>query len=105
METIKLTAQVGADGMLNLQVPLSMTNAELEVVVVVQPVSTPKPKLKAKSVKIDQIDSNAKATDEKVQASLLVLKEMEVLGERIAKHWQGEPDAVAAVREGRDRLD
>jgi hypothetical protein len=105
METIKLTAQVGADGMLNLQVPVSMTNAELEVIMVVQAVSTPKPKLKAKSVKIDQIDRNAKATDEEVQASLLVLKEMEVLGERISKHWQGEPDAVAAVNEGRGRLD
>ena len=40
METITLHSRVGADGLLKLQVPLHLTNTELEVVLVVQPVST-----------------------------------------------------------------
>ena len=38
METITLHAHVGADGILTLHAPLKVTNAEVEVVIVVQPV-------------------------------------------------------------------
>ncbi len=37
METITLHSRVGADGLLKLQVPLNITNTDLEVVVIVQP--------------------------------------------------------------------
>jgi len=37
MTTVKVTAHVGADGMLNLQIPTGITNADLEVIVVVAP--------------------------------------------------------------------
>lgn len=40
METITLHSRVGADGLLKLQVPVKVTNTELEVVLIVQPVST-----------------------------------------------------------------
>ena len=36
-----LRSHVGADGMLNLQVPVGITNAELEVIVIVQPLVQP----------------------------------------------------------------
>ena len=39
METITLNSHVGADGVLKLQVPVKVTNADLEVVLVVQPVT------------------------------------------------------------------
>ncbi len=38
METITLHSRVGADGLLRLQVPLKVTNTDLEVVLIVQPV-------------------------------------------------------------------
>ena len=38
METITLHSRVGADGLLKLQVPVNLTNTELKVVLVVQPV-------------------------------------------------------------------
>ncbi len=38
METITLHSRVGADGLLKLQVPVNLTNTELEVVLIVQPV-------------------------------------------------------------------
>lgn len=38
METIKLRSYVGEDGVLKLEVPISVTDTELEVVLVVQPV-------------------------------------------------------------------
>jgi hypothetical protein len=44
METITVHSHVGEDGVLNLQVPLLVTNTDLEVVIMVQPlksVSTP----------------------------------------------------------------
>ncbi len=39
METITLHSHVGADGLLKLQVPVHLTNTELEVVLVVQPLA------------------------------------------------------------------
>jgi hypothetical protein len=40
METITLHSRVGADGLLKLQVPVNLTNTELEVVLIVQPVGS-----------------------------------------------------------------
>ena len=40
METITLHTRVGSDGLLKLQVPVKLTNTELEVVLIVQPVGT-----------------------------------------------------------------
>ena len=40
METITLHSRVGADGLLKLQVPINLTNTDLEVVLIVQPVAT-----------------------------------------------------------------
>jgi hypothetical protein len=37
METVKLNAQVGEDGILKLELPAGVANRELEVVVVIQP--------------------------------------------------------------------
>ena len=37
METITMKAHVGADGILTLQAPITVTNADVEVVIVVQP--------------------------------------------------------------------
>jgi hypothetical protein len=45
MNSMKLRSRVGADGVLNLRVPVGVTNAEVEVVVVfqlVEPAQTPK---------------------------------------------------------------
>ena len=39
METITLHSRVGADGLLRLQVPVNLTNTDLEVVLIVQPVA------------------------------------------------------------------
>jgi hypothetical protein len=39
METITLHSRVGADGLLKLQVPVKLTNTELEVVLIVQPIT------------------------------------------------------------------
>ena len=39
METITVHTHVGADGVLKLQVPLLLTNTDLEVVLVVQPLA------------------------------------------------------------------
>lgn len=40
METITLHSRVGADGLLKLQVPVKLTNTDLEVVLIVQPVAS-----------------------------------------------------------------
>jgi hypothetical protein len=40
METITLHSRVGADGLLKLQVPIKATNTDLEVVLIVQPVTS-----------------------------------------------------------------
>ena len=40
METITLHSRVGADGLLKLQVPVNLTNTELDVVLIVQPVAS-----------------------------------------------------------------
>ena len=37
MDTIKVRTYVGSDGILKLEIPVSVTNRNLEVVVVVQP--------------------------------------------------------------------
>lgn len=45
MNSVKLRSHIGADGVLNLKVPVGVTNAEVEVVVVfqlVERVQTPK---------------------------------------------------------------
>jgi hypothetical protein len=39
METITVHSHVGADGLLKLQVPLLVTNTDLEVVLVIQPLA------------------------------------------------------------------
>lgn len=41
MKSVTLRSHVGADGILNLQVPVGITNAELEVMVIVQPLVQP----------------------------------------------------------------
>lgn len=41
METIKLKTHVGSDGILKLEVPVNVRNADLEVVVVMQPSEHP----------------------------------------------------------------
>jgi hypothetical protein len=40
METITLHSRVGADGVLKLQVPVKLTNTDLDVVLIVQPVTS-----------------------------------------------------------------
>lgn len=40
MQTVKLRSHVGEDGVLRLNVPIGLNNTDLEVVVVVQPVTT-----------------------------------------------------------------
>ncbi len=39
METIKLQTHVGSDGLLKLELPAGVTNRDVEVLVVVQPLS------------------------------------------------------------------
>ena len=39
METLKLKAHVGEDGLLKLEVPTSQRNREIEVLVVMQPIN------------------------------------------------------------------
>ena len=39
METIKVKARVGGDGILKLELPVGITDTELEVVVVMQPLN------------------------------------------------------------------
>jgi hypothetical protein len=41
METIKLKTHVGSDGILKLEVPVNVRDADLEIVVVMQPSETP----------------------------------------------------------------
>ena len=41
MKSVTFRSHVGADGMLNLQVPVGIANAELEVMVIVQPLVQP----------------------------------------------------------------
>lgn len=42
MQTVKLRSHVGEDGILRLNVPIGLNNTDLEVIVVVQPVTMPK---------------------------------------------------------------
>ncbi len=44
MQSITLRSHVGSDGILRLQVPVGITDTEVEVVVTIEPVRTPKPK-------------------------------------------------------------
>ena len=41
MKSVTFRSHVGADGILSLQVPVGITNAELEVMVIVQPLVQP----------------------------------------------------------------
>ena len=41
MKSVTLRSHVGANGVLNFQVPVGITNTELEVMVIVQPVIQP----------------------------------------------------------------
>jgi hypothetical protein len=41
MKSVTFHSHVGADGILNLQVPVGIINTELEVMVIVQPTSKP----------------------------------------------------------------
>jgi hypothetical protein len=48
MQSIKLRSQVGKDGMLHLNIPVGITDKELEVMVIYQPLeSTTQPKTPA----------------------------------------------------------
>jgi len=38
MQSIKLRSHIGSDGILHLQVPVGVTDTELEVMVIVQPI-------------------------------------------------------------------
>ena len=40
METLKLKAHVGEDGLLKLEIPTSQRNREIEVLVVMQPINS-----------------------------------------------------------------
>ncbi len=44
MQTITLRSHVGSDGILHLEVPVGLTDAELEVTVTIQPVTPSKVK-------------------------------------------------------------
>ncbi|KAM3101093.1 hypothetical protein ACKFKF_09775 [Phormidesmis sp. 146-12] len=44
MKSVTLRSHVGADGILNLQVPIGITNTELEVMVIIQPLIQPESK-------------------------------------------------------------
>lgn len=41
MQSVKIQAHVGADGLLKLEVPTGLANLNLEVMVIIQPVSDP----------------------------------------------------------------
>ncbi|MBW4522334.1 MAG: hypothetical protein KME16_21990 [Scytolyngbya sp. HA4215-MV1] len=41
MKSVSFRSHVGADGILNLQVPIGITNTELEVMVIIQPFAKP----------------------------------------------------------------
>ncbi|MCQ3979966.1 MAG: hypothetical protein DPW09_41645 [Anaerolineae bacterium] len=43
MQSIKLQSHVGSDGILKLEIPLGLTDADLEVLVVVQPLLVSSP--------------------------------------------------------------
>ncbi|MFB2934475.1 hypothetical protein ACE1B6_04290 [Aerosakkonemataceae cyanobacterium BLCC-F154] len=45
METMKLRSQIGTDGILLLQMPTELKNTSVEVVVVIQPLSSEETKL------------------------------------------------------------
>jgi len=45
MQSIVLHSHSGQDGVLKLEVPLGLINTEFEVMVIVQPVLSPKPKI------------------------------------------------------------
>jgi hypothetical protein len=45
MQSIVLHSHSGQDGVLKLEVPLGLSNTEFEVMVIVQPVLLPKPKV------------------------------------------------------------
>jgi hypothetical protein len=44
MKSVTFHSHVGADGILNLQIPVGIINTELEVMVIVQPVVQPESK-------------------------------------------------------------
>lgn len=41
MQSIKIQSRVGSDGILKLEIPVGLTDADLEVLVVVQPLASP----------------------------------------------------------------
>jgi len=41
MHSIKLTKRVGADGILHLDIPVGITDKEVEIMVIYQPLETP----------------------------------------------------------------
>lgn len=41
MHSIKLTKRVGADGVLHLDIPVGITDKEVEIMVIYQPLETP----------------------------------------------------------------
>lgn len=43
MQSILIRSRVGADGMVHLDVPCSLTETEVEVIVILQPITQPAP--------------------------------------------------------------
>jgi hypothetical protein len=41
MHSIKLTKRVGADGVLHFDIPVEITNKDVEIMVIYQPIETP----------------------------------------------------------------
>jgi hypothetical protein len=54
---------------------------------------------------LENFDPYKPTTNEEAKAALALLDEMDKLAIRIGEHWQGNPDAVEAVNEGRNRLE
>ncbi len=46
MHSLTLHAHVGRDGILKLETPIGMTDADLEIIIIVHPVDEPRPALK-----------------------------------------------------------
>ncbi|MGI0489376.1 hypothetical protein ACN4EK_28510 [Pantanalinema rosaneae CENA516] len=58
MQSIKLNTYVGDDGMLKLQIPVGVSNAEMEVVVIYQPITADPIKPVARSVMpVEEVES------------------------------------------------
>jgi hypothetical protein len=50
MYSIKLTKRVGEDGVLHLDIPVGITDKEVEIMVIYQPIETPKQQKKTEEL-------------------------------------------------------